>query len=59
MYIPNMFENLHGRFTTIALGSQPKQGHAKVWAKSEAEGVTFHAPWSAGKYEGMNPHTPK
>jgi hypothetical protein len=22
-------------------------------------GATFHAPWSVGDCEGMNPHTPK
>jgi len=22
-------------------------------------GITFHAPGSVGKHEGMNPHTPK
>jgi len=37
--------------TTLALGSRPRQGLARLRAKREAE--------SEGKYEGMNPHTPK
>jgi hypothetical protein len=37
--------------TTLALGSQPRQGLAKVWDKNE--------PRSARECEGMNPHTPK
>ncbi len=37
--------------TTLALGSQPRQGLARLWAKTK--------PGSEGKCEGMNPHTPK
>jgi len=36
---------------TLALGSRPKQGFARLWAKRK--------PRSEGKCEGMNPHTPK
>jgi hypothetical protein len=36
---------------TLVLGSLPKQGLAKLWAKRK--------PGSEGKCEGMNPHTPK
>jgi hypothetical protein len=44
---------------TLALGSWPKQGLAKVWAKNWSPQVTFRAPGSVGECEGMNPHTPK
>ncbi len=37
--------------TTLALGSQPRQGLARLRAKRK--------PGSEGKCEGMNPHTPK
>jgi hypothetical protein len=43
---------------TLALGSWPKQGLAKVRAKSEAH-ESLHASGSLGKCEGMNPHAPK
>jgi hypothetical protein len=36
---------------TLALGSQPKQGLARLRAQRKPE--------SEGKCEGMNPHTPK
>jgi hypothetical protein len=36
---------------TLALGSQPRQGLARLRAKRK--------PKSEGKCEGMNPHTPK
>ncbi len=36
---------------TLALGSRPRQGLTRLWAKRK--------PKSEGKYEGMNPHTPK
>jgi hypothetical protein len=36
---------------TIALGSRPKQGLARLWAKRK--------PKNEGKCEGMNFHTPK
>jgi len=36
---------------TLALGSQPKQGLARLQAKRK--------PGSEGKCEGMTPHTPK
>jgi hypothetical protein len=41
---------------TLALGSQPRQGLAKVRAKNE---VTFHALGSVGECEGMDLHIPK
>jgi hypothetical protein len=49
---------------TVSLGSQPKQGFAKVWASKGASQewssrVTFHVPVSLEMCEGMNPHTPK
>jgi hypothetical protein len=44
--------------TTLALGSQPRQGLTKVQA-NRSLGVTFYAPESVGQCEGMNPHTPK
>ncbi len=44
---------------TLALGSRPKRGLARLRAKKEAKGVTPHAPRSIAKCEGMNPHTPK
>ncbi len=37
--------------TTLALGSRPKQGLARLRAKRQPE--------NDGKCEGMNPHTPK
>jgi hypothetical protein len=36
---------------TLALGSRPRQGFARLRAKRK--------PMSEGKCEGMNPHTPK
>ncbi len=42
---------------TLALGSRPKQGLAKVQTKRGSLGVTSHAPGSVGECEGMN--TPK
>jgi hypothetical protein len=48
--------------TTLALGSRPKQGLAKVRAKSEAQESHFmlSGVWgSVGECEGMNFHTPK
>jgi len=36
---------------TLALGSQPRQGFARLWAKKK--------PGSEGKCEGMNLHIPK
>jgi len=52
--------------TTLALGSQPRQGLIRVWAKGEAReshfmlsGVTSHALGSVRECEGMNLHTPK
>jgi hypothetical protein len=36
--------------TTLALGSQPKQGLIRLGAKRK--------PKNEGKYEGMNRHTP-
>jgi hypothetical protein len=46
----------------LTLGSRPKQGLAKVWAKSEAQESHFMllGVWkSVGECERMNPHTPK
>jgi hypothetical protein len=43
---------------TLTLGSQPRQGLAKLQAKSEAKD-TFHAPGNVGKCERINPHIPK
>jgi hypothetical protein len=37
--------------TTLTLGSQPRQGVARLLAKRKI--------WSAKECEGMNPHTPK
>ncbi len=45
--------------TTLALGSWPKQGFAKVRAKRGSPGVTSHAPGNVGECEGMKTHTPK
>ncbi len=45
--------------TTLALGSQPKQGLAKVRTKRWSPKGTFHAPRSVGECEGMNLHTLK
>jgi hypothetical protein len=45
---------------TLTLGLQPRQGLAKVQAKSEAwESHFMLRPRSVGECEGMNPHTPK
>jgi hypothetical protein len=41
---------------TLALGSQPKEGLAKMRAKSEALQITFHVFENVGECEGMNPH---
>jgi hypothetical protein len=40
--------------TTLALGSQPRQRHGKVQAKSH-----IHTPGSVRGCEEMSPHTPK
>ncbi len=45
--------------TTLTMDLWPMQGLAKVQAKSESPWITFHAPRSVRKCEGMNPHTPK
>jgi hypothetical protein len=37
--------------TTLTLGSRPRQGLARLWAKRKLE--------NEGKCEGMNLHTPK
>jgi hypothetical protein len=49
---------MHVIVYTLALGSQPRQGHARAWAKSESPGVTSHVPrvWESVK---MKTHTPK
>jgi hypothetical protein len=44
---------------TLALGSRPKQGLARVQANRRSMGVASHAPKSVGECEGMNTHTPK
>jgi len=58
---------------TLALGSQPRQGVARLRAKKKAKescrmfprvqerslGFMPHAPGSARKCEGIDPHTPK
>jgi hypothetical protein len=43
----SLMDSLH--VTTLALGSRPKQGLARLRAKRK--------PGSEGKCEGMNPHT--
>jgi hypothetical protein len=40
---------------TLTLGSQPRQRHEKVQAKS----ATWESHLHSRKCEGMNPHTPK
>ncbi len=45
---------------TLALGSQPRQGLAKVWTKSEAQETHFMLPkvWECGKvWENEPPHS--
>jgi hypothetical protein len=44
--------------TTLALGSQPRQGHGKVRAKSAIRESHLHSR-SVKECERMNPHTPK
>jgi len=44
---------------TLTLGSQLRQGLARVWAKKEAQESHLNALGSVGECEGMNPHTPK
>jgi hypothetical protein len=44
---------------TLALGSQLRQGLARVWTKKASPRVTSHALGNVGECEGMNPHTPK
>jgi hypothetical protein len=44
--------------TTLALGSWPKQGHGKMWAKNATQ-KSHHILGSVKKCEGMSPHTPK
>ncbi len=44
--------------TTLNLGSQPKQRHGKVRAKSATRKSHLHS-WSSRECEWMNPHTPK
>jgi len=41
----------------LGLSSCPRQEFTKVRTKSEALRVTFHAPESVGKCEGMNSHS--
>jgi len=43
---------------TLALGSRPRQGLARLWAKRKP-GVTFHVPRNAKECERVNLHTPK
>ncbi len=47
----NSWKILTGIFATLALGSRPRQGLARLRAKRKLV--------SEGKCEGMNPHTPK
>ncbi len=47
----NSWKNSIGIITTLALGSRPRQGFARLRTKKK--------PKSEGKCEGMNPHTPK
>jgi hypothetical protein len=42
--------------TTLSLGSQPRQGHEKMWLVLQFESH-IHTPESARKCERMNPHT--
>jgi hypothetical protein len=44
---------------TLALGSQPRQVLARVWAKGEARESHFMPSGVQKECEGMNPHTPK
>jgi len=44
---------------TLALGSRPRQGVARLWAKRGAPGVMSHAFGNARECEGIDPHTPK
>jgi len=44
---------------TLALGSQPKQGVARLRAKRLNPVIMPHAPESARKCEGIDPHIPK
>jgi hypothetical protein len=48
-----------GYVITLALGSQPRQGFARVRAKREARESHLMLPRSVGEYERMNSHTPK
>jgi len=44
---------------TLALGSRPRQKACKVVGQEGSLGVMLHAPRSARKCEGIDPHTPK
>jgi hypothetical protein len=51
-YPHHNYRNPRLRLTTKA---KDYKGAGQEWSL----GVTFHAPGSVGKCEGMNPHTPK
>jgi hypothetical protein len=51
-------QSLRMNVATLALGSRQRQRLTKVRAKGDPR-VIFHALGSVGKFEGMNPHTPK
>jgi len=42
-----------------SLGLATKARACKVTGQEGSSGVTSHVPWSVGKCEGMNLHTPK
>jgi hypothetical protein len=54
----NKLVNISRYVATLALGSQPRQGLAKLRAKRKP-GITSHIPRNARKCERVNPHTPK
>jgi hypothetical protein len=42
-----------------SLGFMTKARACKGVGQEGSLGITFHAPGNVGKFEGMNPHTPK
>jgi len=53
-----VFKLLNYVVVTLALGSWPRQGLARMWDKGSPKGTSY-TPGSAKECQKMNPHTPK
>jgi hypothetical protein len=64
MYVGTLWVQIRGSFfnapyvATLALGSRPRQRVPRLREKRKPR-VMSHAPGSARKCEGIDPHTPK